>query len=270
VTEAAGHQPPVQRSHSAPAPGHPRTEPHGESSLQFSVVIPAFNESRRLPPYLEEVVGFFEGRGESWECVVVDDGSTDGTADVVRSVSERCPAVRALVLAPPNRGKGGAVRAGMLSAAGRFRLFTDADGATPIAELKRLEPALLSGADVVIGSRALPDASVSVHSLPHRRRAGRAFNRLVAAVGLRGIADSQCGFKAFSARAAQSLFGALKTQGFGFDVELLLRAQAAGYRVIEVAVNWNDQSGSKVGVLKDGPRMLGQVLVAAARIRFGR
>ena len=253
-----------------PRPGHPRIEPQAESSLQWSIVIPAFNESRRLPPYLEDVVGFFEGRGEPWECVVVDDGSTDGTADVVRSVSARCPAVRALVLPPPNRGKGGAVRAGMLSAVGRFRLFTDADGATPIAELKRLEPALLSGADVAIGSRALPDPSVSVRSLPHRRRAGRAFNWLVAAMGLRGIADSQCGFKAFTARAAQSLFGALKTQGFGFDVELLLRAQGAGYRVVEVAVNWNDQSGSKVGVLKDGPRMLGQVLVAAARIRVGR
>lgn len=233
-------------------------------------MIPAFNESRRLPPYLEEVVGFFEGRGEPWECVVVDDGSTDGTTDVVRAVAARCPAVRALVLPPPNRGKGGAVRAGMLSAVGRFRLFTDADGATPIGELKRLEPALMAGADVVIGSRALPDPSVAVRSLPHRRRAGRAFNRLVAMAGLRGIADSQCGFKAFTARAAQSLFGAVKTQGFGFDVEILLRAQAAGHRVVEVAVNWNDQSGSKVGVLKDGPAMLAQVLVAAARIRFGR
>jgi len=233
-------------------------------------VIPAFNESRRLPPYLDDVVGFFEGRGEPWECVVVDDGSTDDTAGVVRSVAARCAAVRVLALAPPNRGKGGAVRAGMLTATGRFRLFTDADGATPIAELKRLEPVLLSGADVVIGSRAVPDPSVSVHSLSHRRRAGRLFNRMVAAVGLHGIADSQCGFKAFSAQAAQTLFGALKTQGFGFDVEVLLRAQAAGYRVVEVAVNWNDQSGSKVGVLKDGPRMLGQVLVAAARIRLGR
>jgi dolichyl-phosphate beta-glucosyltransferase len=236
----------------------------------WSVVIPAFNECRRLPPYLDEVVEFFEGRGERWECLVVDDGSTDGTADVVRSVSARCPSVQALVLPPPNRGKGGAVREGMLRAVGRLRLFTDADGATPIAELKRLEPALQSGADVVIGSRALPDQSVAVRSLPHRRRAGRLFNHLVAAVGLRGIADSQCGFKAFSARAADNLFGALRTRGFGFDVELLLRAQTAGYRVVEVAVNWTDQSGSKVGVLKDGPRMLTQVLAAAARIRFGR
>ena len=134
--QTTGSNPPVERSHAVPGPGHPRSEPQAQSSLQYSVVIPAFNESRRLPPYLEEVVGFFEGRGEPWECVVVDDGSTDGTTDVVRAVAARCPAVRALVLPPPNRGKGGAVRAGMLSAVGRFRLFTDADGATPIGELK--------------------------------------------------------------------------------------------------------------------------------------
>ena len=266
----AGPKPLVERSHAAPRPAHPRDEPHATAPLQWSIVIPAFNEARRLPPYLDEVVGFFEGRGEPWECVVVDDGSTDGTADAVRAVTARCPAVRALVLGPRNHGKGGAVRAGMLSAVGRFRLFTDADGATPIAELKRLEPALTAGADVVIGSRALPDPSVSVRSLPHRRRAGRVFNRLVTGVGLGGIEDSQCGFKAFTARAALSLFGALRTEGFGFDVEVLLRARAAGYRVVEVAVNWADQSGSKVGVFKNGPGMVAQVLVAALRVRIGR
>jgi len=178
--------------------------------------------------------------------------------------------VRVLGLGPRNHGKGAAVRAGMLSAVGRFRLFTDADGATPIAELKRLEPALMAGADVVIGSRALPDPSVSVRSLPHRRRAGRAFNALVTALGLHGINDSQCGFKAFTARAALALFGALMTDGFGFDVEILLRARAAGYRVVEVAVNWADQRGSKVGILKNGPGMLAQVVMAAARVRLGR
>lgn len=233
-------------------------------------MIPAFNEAKRLPPYLDEVIGFFEGRGEPWECVVVDDGSTDGTADAVRAVTARCPAVRALVLGPRNHGKGGAVRAGMLSALGRFRVFTDADGATPISEVKRLEPALMSGADVVIGSRALHDPAVSVRTRRHRRQAGRAFNWLVARVGLHGIADSQCGFKVFTARAALALFGALRTDGFGFDVEILLRARAAGYRVAEVAVNWGDQQGSKVGVLKNGPGMVLQVLVAAARVRVGR
>jgi dolichyl-phosphate beta-glucosyltransferase len=236
-------------------------------TVRWSVVIPAFNEAVRLPPYLEEVVGFFDGRGEPYEVIVVDDGSTDATLATVKALAARQPSVRALSLGV-NRGKGAAVRAGMLAAAGALRLFADADGATPIAELKRLEPALAAGADVVIGSRVLVDPAVSVRTRRHRVAAGRVFNWLVARLGLRGIADSQCGFKVFTAGAAQALFGALRTEGFGFDVELLMRAQAAGYRVAEVAVNWADQPGSKVGVLTAGPAMLRQIL--AARRRLGR
>jgi len=138
------------------------------------------------------------------------------------------------------------VRAGMLAARGAFRLFTDADGATPVAELKRLEPALAAGADVVVGSRVLVDPAVSVAARPHRIAAGRVFNWLVARLGVRAVADSQCGFKAFTGAAAERLFGRLRTRGFGFDVELLLEGQAAGYRIVEVPVNWADQPGSKV------------------------
>ena len=157
---------------------------------------------------------------------------------------------------------------GMLAATGDFRIFTDADGATPIAELKRLEPALAAGADVVIGSRAVADSTVSVHTRPHRMAAGRIFNWVVAWLGLHGIADTQCGFKAFTAAAAARLFGPLETQGFGFDVELLLRARAAGMRIVEVAVNWTDQAGSKVGVLTTGPGMVLEII--RARRRIGR
>lgn len=234
---------------------------------RLSVVIPAFNEAARLPAYLDEVVSFLEGRGEAYEVLVVDDGSTDGTVASVRSLVDRYPAVRVLPLGR-NRGKGAAVRAGMLAASGMARLFTDADGATPIAELKRLEPALAAGADVVIGSRALADPAVARSTRTHRVLAGRVFSWLVARLGLRGVVDSQCGFKLFTAAAAEALFGALETAGFGFDVELLLRAQRAGYRVVEVPVNWADQAGSKVGVLRSGPGMLGQI--ARARWRVGR
>jgi len=236
-------------------------------AVRWSVVIPAFNEAVRLPPYLDEVLSFFEGRAEPYEVLVVDDASTDGTGEMLAAVGRRHPSLR-VVSHTHNHGKGGAVRAGMLAATGELRLFTDADGATPIAELKRLEPAFAAGADVVIGSRALHDPAVAVRARSHRAVAGRVFNWLVTRVGVRGIADTQCGFKAFTAAATGTLFGPLETQGFGFDVELLLRAQAAGYRVVEVAVNWQDQAGSKVGVLTTGPGMLAQVV--RARWRVGR
>jgi dolichyl-phosphate beta-glucosyltransferase len=237
--------------------------------VRWSVIIPAFNEVARLPPYLDEVVGFFDGRGEPYEVLVVDDGSTDATADTVRALAARHSALRLIAL-DRNRGKGAAVRAGMLAATGEFRLFTDADGATPIGELKRLEPPLLAGAHVVVGSRVLLDPGVAVRARPHRIAAGRVFNWVVARLGLRGIADSQCGFKAFTGPAARALFGDLETTGFGFDVELLLRAQKAGYRVVEVAVNWADQAGSKVGVLTTSPGMLVQIIRARIRVGAGR
>ena len=234
---------------------------------RWSVVIPAFNEAERLPPFLEKVVAYFEGRDEPYEVIVVDDGSSDGTADIVGA--RHLPSVRVLRL-PANAGKGAAVRAGMLAAKGAYRLFVDADGATPIEELKRLEPTLVAGADVVIGSRVLVDPGVAVTTRPHRVAAGRIFNWLVARVGLADIADSQCGFKAFTGSAASRLFEALSTQGFGFDVELLLLARAAGCKVVEVPVNWSDQAGSKVGVLRHGPGMLWQIVQARRRVRRRR
>ncbi len=229
------------------------------------MVIPAFNEASRLPRYLAEVVSYLTTRGESWEVIVVDDGSTDGTPEIAGAMGARYPQVR-LLRQPTNTGKGAAVRAGMLAARGGCRLFTDADGATPIAELKRLEGALSAGADVAIGSRAIAAAGIVVRARRQRVVAGRAFNTLAEWLGLAGIHDSQCGFKAFTAAAAADLFPRLATTGFGFDVELLLRARLRGWRVVEVAVNWEDQPASKVGVFKDGPRMLWQILAARRRV----
>jgi len=237
--------------------------------LAWSIVIPAYNEAERLPRTLDEVTAFFDGKDVAYEVLVADDGSTDDTPGAVRAAARAHPAVR-LLREPRNRGKGAAVRRGMLAARGALRLFADADGATPIAEVKRLEAALAAGADVAIGSRGLVDPGVVIAARRHRVLAGRVFNWVVARAGLDGVADSQCGFKAFTAAAADRLFPALVTEGFGFDVELLLRARAAGLRVTEVAVNWTDQAGSKSGVIKDGPRMLWEIAMARARVERGR
>ncbi|MEK6666035.1 MAG: dolichyl-phosphate beta-glucosyltransferase [candidate division NC10 bacterium] len=233
------------------------------------MIIPAYDEAERLPAYLRQVIAFFGERREPYEVLVVDDGSRDATVERVRELQAEQPRLRLIAL-PQNRGKGYAVRVGMVNARGGLRLFADADGATPIGELTRLLPALKAGADIVIGSRALPDPEVSVRARIHRVAAGRLFNWLVARLGLRGIADSQCGFKCFRAAVAEDLFHALRTDGYGFDVELLLLAQRRGYRIAEVAITWADQPGSKVRVLTDGPRMLWQILAARAAITRGR
>jgi dolichyl-phosphate beta-glucosyltransferase len=236
------------------------------TAFRWSVVIPAYNEAKRLPRYLREVVAYFDGRDQPYEVLVVDDGSTDDIVARVREEWVAHPAVEVLCLGT-NQGKGAAVRAGMRRATGALRLMADADGATPIGEVKRLEAAIHGGADLALASRALSDPSVVVRARMHRRLSGRVFIALVHALGVRRVVDTQCGFKLFRGAVADELFGALRTDGFGFDVELVLRAERRGYRIAEVPVNWSDQPGSKVGVFTDGPRMLAQII--AARMRLG-
>jgi dolichyl-phosphate beta-glucosyltransferase len=156
----------------------------------------------------------------------------------------------------------------MRAARGDLRLMADADGATPIAEFKRLETAIQAGADLAVGSRALPDPSVRREVLIHRKLSGEIFNFFARRMGVGDVTDTQCGFKLFRGAVAEALFGELETTGFGFDVELLMLARRRGYRVIEVAINWADQPGSKVEVLRDGPRMLAQIV--RARVRLAR
>jgi dolichyl-phosphate beta-glucosyltransferase len=231
------------------------------------VVIPAYNEAQRLPAYLSEVVAYFDGRGEPYEVIVVDDGSADETAARVLEAQAIHQAVRLHRLAE-NRGKGFAVRAGMRAARGGLRLMADADGATPIAEIKRLETVIQAGADLAVGSRALPDPSVRREVQIHRKLSGEIFNFFARRMGVGDVTDTQCGFKLFRGAVAEALFGELETTGFGFDVELLMLARRRGYRVVEVAINWADQPGSKVDVLRDGPRMLAQIV--RARVRLAR
>lgn len=233
--------------------------------LRWSVVIPAYNEAQRLPAYLSEVVAYFDGRGEPFEVIVVDDGSADETVACVLEAQAVHQTVTLRRLGE-NRGKGFAVRAGMRAARGALRLMADADGATPIAEVKRLETAILAGADLAVGSRALHDPSVRREVHLHRKVSGEIFNFFAQRLGVGNVKDTQCGFKLLRGQVAAVLFDELETEGFGFDVELLLLARHRDYRIIEVAINWADQPGSKVDVLRDGPRMLGQIVRARLRI----
>ena len=223
--------------------------------MRWSVVIPAYNEEKRLPAYLREIITYFDGRGETYEVIVVDDGSQDGTVRVAECFRANAPSVRLIKLAE-NRGKGCAVRTGMLAARGTLRLFTDADGATPIQELERLERPIADGADIAVGSRTVRDPTRTVQARAFRKITGSIFNIAVRSLGVTGITDTQCGFKLFRAPVALALFSTLQCDGFSFDVELLFLGQRWKYRIVEVPVHWTDQAGSKVRVVRDGLRML--------------
>ncbi len=232
-----------------------------QTSLDLSVVIPAHNEAVRILPHLRSLVHYLTERGQPFEIIVVDDGSVDKTAILVHEFARHLPCIR-LIRLPICAGKGAAIRHGMLAAHGRRQLFTDADGATPIAELARLEQALNAGADIAIGSRSLASrrSDFTVHARWHRSVLGMFFNAIVRAGGITGIADTQCGFKLFARPAAQDLFSVSCVNGYGLDLELLYVAQRRSYRIAEVPVNWTDQPGSKVRVVRDGLGMLRELV----------
>lgn len=212
------------------------------SEPELSVVIPAFNEAGRLPRTLERVTAYLRQHLPSHEVLVADDGSTDDTA---RKAAE---AGAAVLRDERNRGKGHAVRRGMLAARGRRRLMTDADLSTPIEELPRLLARMDEGFDVVIGSRALPGSTIEVHQPWYRENMGRVFNLFVRALALPGLRDTQCGFKLWSAAAAREAFAAARLDGFSFDVEALYVARKRGYRIAEVPVIWRNDAATRVGL----------------------
>jgi dolichyl-phosphate beta-glucosyltransferase len=245
--------------------------PRTSTSPELSIVIPAHNEAGRILPYLQQITDYCEQQSRSYELLVVDDGSTDDTTFVVDRFAQVHSAVRVLRL-PTCEGKGAAVRYGMQSAVGSLQLFADADGATPIQELGRLEKALAERADMAIGSRALAARlpGFSVHARAYRSVLGTLFNATVRQGGITGICDTQCGFKLFRRVVARDLFGYASINGFGFDLELLYLAQRRGYRIAEVPVNWSDQPGSKVHVLRDGLAMLRDLAVIRRNHQGGR
>jgi len=237
-------------------------------SVELSIIIPAFNEATRLPRTLTGLLAFLDGNTRRAEVIVVDDGSQDDTSAQVRRFERLDPRVR-LIRLPQNRGKGYAVRTGVVNSAGSLVLFADADGATPFEELARLEAHILDGARVAIGSRGVRDRATRVQARLYRRVLGRIFHAVVRMFAVHGITDTQCGFKLFDAAAAHDLFSRMRMSGFSFDVEVLLMAMRSGYRVAEVPVNWTHQPGSKVRVLRDGLLMARDVLRIRANALAG-
>lgn len=215
----------------------------------LSVVIPAFNEERRLPDTLENVVSFFDKLPlERLEILIVDDGSTDRTADVVRRRMQSDARFR-LLQNPGNRGKGYAVRHGMLQSQGEWRLLTDADLSTPITEVCKLHRAAdANKAAVAIGSRAIDRSLIARHQSFFRELGGRFFNVVMRGITGLPFADTQCGFKLYRADAAQAIFSRQRLDGFSFDVEDMFIAQSLGITVTEVPVAWANAEGTKVSL----------------------
>jgi dolichyl-phosphate beta-glucosyltransferase len=225
----------------------------------LSVVVPAYNEEHRLPALLAALEREFDSILESTstrlvEVLVVDDGSTDRTAEVVRSFSGLRGRL-SLISLPVNRGKGAAVRAGMLAARGERALMTDADMSTPLADTVPLSRALDDGADIAIGSRALEDSRVLVHQPLVRELMGKGFNLLLRLSTDIPWRDTQCGFKLFSLQSTRVLFQAQRIEGFAFDAELCVNARRLGLRLVEVPVRWVDDPDTRVRLARSSSRM---------------
>ncbi|MBI2098322.1 MAG: glycosyltransferase family 2 protein [Candidatus Wildermuthbacteria bacterium] len=216
------------------------------AEVKLSVVIPVYNEENRLPRTLRDVDAYLRKQDYEYEIIVVNDGSRDRTAEVTNALAREIANLR-LVNNQKNRGKGYAVRQGMLEAKGAYRVFSDADNSTSITHVGRMWPEFEKGFDVVIGSRDTKGAVIAVRQPWWRRRLGDVFNLVVQLLsGLWGIWDTQCGFKGFSARAAQEIFSRAKINRWAFDVEVLVIAKKLGYQIKEVPVTWVNDRQSKV------------------------
>ncbi|GMW00596.1 MAG: hypothetical protein AMXMBFR84_17330 [Candidatus Hydrogenedentota bacterium] len=223
---------------------------------RLSVIIPAYNEADRIGSTLTAYLAYLNKQSYRFEIIVVDDGSKDGTTDVVRN---SFPGVQVIGYYP-NRGKGHAVRTGLQAAAGAFRLFSDADASTPIEEIEKFWPCFERGAEVVIGSRSLPESDVEVHQAWYREGMGRVFNAMVRALRLSDFTDTQCGFKAFTANACEVILPRQTIDGFAFDAEMLYIASKHNLRIEQVPVHWINSPKSRVNPITDSSAMIGEIV----------
>jgi len=234
-----------------------------EEKIELSVVIPTYNEVKRIQTTLTKVEEYLRTFGCNYEIIVVDDGSNDNTVKVVKAFCRDKRRISLLTNAG-NKGKGYSVKKGVMQADGSLILFLDADLATPIEEIDKILPWFERGFDVVIGSRGLSTSNIVVHQPYYREAMGRIFNLLVRFLVLKGIKDTQCGFKCFKNNVAHMVFSNTTLNGFSFDVEVLYITKTFGYRIKEVPVNWYHSGKSSVHVFYDGMRMLWDIV----NIRF--
>jgi dolichyl-phosphate beta-glucosyltransferase len=225
----------------------------------YSIIIPAYNESARVGATVEKVLAHVAQRGWDAEIIVVDDGSSDNTVEIIRSYTEKNPCLQ-LLQNPGNRGKGYSVRNGMLHARGEVLLFSDADLSSPIEEADKLFAAIAGGADIAIGSRWLRRDLQTQRQPLYRQVFGRIFNLILRITLGLSFKDTQCGFKAFTRRAAKTIFPRQKIERWGFDPELLYLARKFGFKVVEVPVEWAHSEGTRISPLRDGIRMFGEML----------
>jgi glycosyltransferase involved in cell wall biosynthesis len=235
----------------------------------LSIVVPAFNESARIEQTLARIMECVETRGWNAEVLVVDDGSSDDTAEIVQRWMRRYSRLN-LVKNPGNRGKGYSVRNGLLQAAGDVVMFTDADLSAPMEEAELLMDAIEQGADVAIGSRWMDRTRQTIHQPLYRRFFGRCFNRLTRTVMGLPFKDTQCGFKAFRRPAAQVIFRLQRIERWGFDPEILFIARKLHFRIFEVPVTWGHDERSRISYLKDGIKMLEELASIRWNSLFGR
>ncbi len=223
----------------------------------LSVIVPAYNEERRLPESLRRIAGYLGKQGYTSEVIVVDDGSEDGTAQVAEEMMAELPILS--LIRTEHQGKGHAVKMGMLAGRGEYLFICDADLSMPIEELYKFLPPVLEGYDVAIASREIPGAR-RYDEPSHRHFMGRVFNWMVRLFAVRGFQDTQCGFKCFRREAARDVFTYQTMDGWGFDVEVLFIAQKRGCVIVEVPINWYYSANSRIHPVRDSIGMFTEVL----------
>jgi dolichyl-phosphate beta-glucosyltransferase len=235
-------------------------------SPYLSVIIPAYNEENRLPITLEQVFRFLGQQSYPYEVLVVENGSQDRTLEVAQEFSRHSPQL--IVIHEDGRGKGLAVRRGMLEAHGEYRFMCDADLSMPVDQINRFLPPLLTDFDVAIGSREAPGA-IRYNEPFHRHLGGRIINQMIRVLALPGLQDTQCGFKCFHKPAAEELFRRMTLTGWSFDIEIIYLARLLDYRLVEVAIPWYFNPASKLNLMQDALKMMADILTIRRKARQG-